>query len=551
MKLTHLFIVPALALAPLSAAAKAPAPAESTPATADATLYPIPKLTGSIWERERLLGDLGGPRQTLAEHGVQFDFNLTQIYQGVLSGGETDEWARSIATTALRTLTGEILDRAAIRRVQVRAEIEAIAQQRLQELGAKARARFAALPRVEQFIIQRKLAAVPAGTWENLRSRVRTALESKIASGREALNEFFQDKISKLNLGNFGNVGQDEGDYFGSWEFNVKLDTQKMGLWPGGFVFMRVQGIYGDSVNSRSGALLPVNANALMPEPGLDDVTIPHLYFTQFLSPHVALAVGKLDTSGGDANEFAHYTNNETFLNLAFAFNPVTAATVPYSTLGATLILLPTKNLTITLGALDGEGVATRSGFDTAFEGKTTYTAEATLVTNLFNLPGHHLLGGTYGRGSYGELRQELSNFLPGGGGLARSKDSWSIYYNLQQYFWTTPEDKTRGWGIFGRAGVADKQTNPIAQFYSVGFGGKGVGTARPYDRWGVGYYYMKTSGELPDFLRLDDEQGGEAFYNFAITPAFMITADIQVVDSARELVDTAVIGAVRATLRF
>jgi porin len=294
-----------------------------------------------------------------------------------------------------------------------------------------------------------------------------------------------------------------------------------------------------------------VNANALMPEPGLDDVTIPHLYLTQFLSEKIAVAIGKLDTTGGDMNEFAHYANNETFLNLAFAFNPVTAATVPYSTLGASLILLPVKNLVISLAAVDGEGTATRSGFDTIFEGRTAYSAEVTLTTNLFNLPGHHLLGGVYGRGSYGELDQELTNFLPGGRGLTRSDESWSVYYNVQQYFWTTPDDKTRGWGFFGRAGLGDEKTNPIAQFYSAGFGGKGLGTIRPHDRWGIGWYFMKTSDELPDFLELGDEQGGEVFYNFAVTPAFMVTADLQVIDSARKHVDTAVVGAVRATLRF
>ena len=51
--------------------------------------------------------------------------------------------------------------------------------------------------------------------------------------------------------------------------------------------------------------------------------------------------------------------------------------------------------------------------------------------------------------------------------------------------------------------------------------------------------------------MHLGDEQGVEAFYNFAVTPAFMITADLQVTDSAKEGIGTAVIGGVRATLRF
>jgi porin len=61
----------------------------------------------------------------------------------------------------------------------------------------------------------------------------------------------------------------------------------------------------------------------------------------------------------------------------------------------------------------------------------------------------------------------------------------------------------------------------------------------------------MKTSRDLPEFLHLGEEQGVEAFYNFAVTPACMITADLQVTDSAKEGIGTAVIGGLRATLRF
>ena len=61
----------------------------------------------------------------------------------------------------------------------------------------------------------------------------------------------------------------------------------------------------------------------------------------------------------------------------------------------------------------------------------------------------------------------------------------------------------------------------------------------------------MKTSRDLPDYLHLGDEQGVEAFYNFAVTPAFTVTADVQVIDSAKKDVDTAVIAGVRAMIRF
>ncbi len=36
-----------------------------------------------------------------------------------------------------------------------------------------------------------------------------------------------------------------------------------------------------------------------------------------------------------------------------------------------------------------------------------------------------------------------------------------------------------------------------MAQFYSFGLGGKGVIPGRDQDRFGIGYYYLKISGDL------------------------------------------------------
>lgn len=549
-------IVFALSLAGLCAgrvlAVEPPTPAPETPSAEAATLFPNPKLTGSMGERERLLGDFGGTRQSLAEHGLQFDFTLVQFYQDVASGGETDVWAREVGATAMRTLTGAILDAAAVRRVALQQQFQTAAQARIRELGATVRARFAALPEEDQLFILQSIAQVPPGTWENLRREFRAAFESKIASGKETLDAFFKDRIAKLNLGNFGNTGDNSGGYLGLWSFETKIDTNKMGLWPGGFVFMRVQAQYGQAVNARSGTLVPVNLDSLLPEPGLDVITIPALYFTQFLSEHLAVTLGKLDTFGGDMNEFAHISGDDRFIGTAFGFNPVLATVVPYSPLGLALTVLPTKDLLISLSVIDGDGVPTMSGFDTIFNGKTSYAGEARLTTNFGGKLGHQLIGGVVGSGNYTEFKQELLAFVPDSGvSLKTSGNSWAVYYNFDQYLWTRPDDLSRGWGIFGRVGFADESTNPASQFYSAGFGGKGAAASRPHDRWGLGWYYMKSSGDLPEFLQLGDEQGGEAFYTVAVTPAFLVSADIQVTNSARKSVDTAVILGLRATMRF
>ena len=68
-------------------------------------------------------------------------------------------------------------------------------------------------------------------------------------------------------------------------------------------------------------------------------------------------------------------------------------------------------------------------------------------------------------------------------------------------------------------------------------------------------YFFYDFSDDLQDavspLIEFDDEQGFEAFYNVAVTPWFHIAADLQVINPARGANDTAVVGGLRANIRF
>jgi hypothetical protein len=125
---------------------------------------------------------------------------------------------------------------------------------------------------------------------------------------------------------------------------------------------------------------------------------------------------GKLDIMGGDANEFAHIEGDDRFLGTAFAFNPVAGLLAPYAPLGAGVLVMPTKDLVVNVSVSDGDATPTRSGFDTMFEGKTSYTAEARLTTHFSGKAGHQLLGVAFGHGTYSEFDQSLRAYIPGSG---------------------------------------------------------------------------------------------------------------------------------------
>src|SRR5262249_23591869 len=74
--------------------------------------------------------------------------------------------------------------------------------------------------------------------------------------------------------------------YWGLAEYTLNVDTQKLGLWPGGF--LRVQGMssFGQNVNNASGAIISPNMISLLSEPGDPTTGLTNLTFMQFLSKH-------------------------------------------------------------------------------------------------------------------------------------------------------------------------------------------------------------------------------------------------------------------------
>jgi porin len=82
----------------------------------------------------------------------------------------------------------------------------------------------------------------------------------------------------------------------------------------------------------------------------------------------------------------------------------------------------------------------------------------------------------------------------PAGGSLVLESDSWALYWNFDQYLAMDPCDPTKGWGVFGRAAIADADTNPLEWFVSFGIGGNSRIAGRESDTFGVGWAYNSVS---------------------------------------------------------
>jgi len=364
-------------------------------------------------------------------------------------------------------------------------------------------------------------------------------------------NEWAQKGITfDLNITQIGQ-GVVNGGKSGAWQYGgrgdlvINVDSQKLGLWPGGFFNLELEGNWALSVNQNTGALMPVNTSQTVPLPPGDIFGVPAWNFTQFLSPYFGLTLGKYATvtnTSGDMNEFAHGKGDTQFMNMAFNFNPLLAFTVPYSTLGTGVIVLPTKDpkeAIVSLLVMSTNGNPTTSGFGDLNGNAITVAGEGRVRTDFFGLTGHQLLGTTFSNKKFTSIDQRLASIIETRA-LSGKKGSWNIYYNFDQYLYEPKKGADRGIGIFGRLGVSDGNPNFMKFFSSFGVGGKGMFESRPLDQFGLGYYFININNptiqallQTREFLR--DEYGFEAYYNFAITPWAMLTPDIQVVRGAQK----------------
>jgi len=355
--------------------------------------------------------------------------------------------------------------------------------------------------------------------------------------------------------------------YGGSLDYLLHVDLSRMGVVPGAMVKVRAESRYGKSVNSISGSILPVSFDGFFPLTRTPDddifLTVTNLTYYQFLSEKFGVFAGKIDMFDSDPNEFASGRGNTQFMNFNFVFNSALAL-LPYSTLAAGALWLPSENATVTSVLFNTTDSSTSSGFDDFGDG-WSWATEADFQYRLGELPGGQNVGFVYsGDNRFFNFNGRFT-FAPGEGLIPPTSDStWALYWSGWQYL-HTPEQASgpldlhngepdlRGFGAFWRVGFADTDTNPTKFSASVGVGGRGLIPARENDTFGAGYYYSQVqTTRISGILGLEDHtQGFELFYNLAVTPAAQVTFDIQLIDSVASGLDTAVILGVRVFLDF
>lgn len=350
-----------------------------------------------------------------------------------------------------------------------------------------------------------------------------------------------------------------QGDH--QWQFggtlfaNLGISGPTIGLWNGFSIDMVGQWSQGDNVNGGSGTLLPPNTAQAFPLNGRSSADLA-LTFTQRIGQRVSVRFGKfnmLDTAA--RTPLLGGGGLDSFWNVGLAA-PISGLVPPYL-VGAS-VSVSTGPAQMSFMIFDPRSVVGRVGLKGWGEDGVTGRFAVTFPAKLAGRSGYHTFTAIASSKTGLNLADIPELALPpeSGATLGRKQGSYYVGYSVQQFLRQNPSRPGVGWGVFGQVGVADSNPNPLAWMVLAGVGGTGLLPGRPLDRFGSGYFRYTLSEDLTDGLRLlgvnlRAEQGWETFYNFAITPWFYVTADVQVVAPGVHRRETAALAGLRAQFRF
>ena len=311
-------------------------------------------------------------------------------------------------------------------------------------------------------------------------------------------------------------------EYRGMVNLHFALDTEKMGLWPGGELFLDAQNGHGRGLSlSPGGVDLPIsNIDA-------EDYTQIYEYgiIQKFLDATVQFWLGKQDVNTiFSVNDFGG-----NFIFPSFTLIPtIPMPTFPAPALGAAAFVKPVRWLSFGAGFYDGGPKVESLGFDTAFDGKGGYFSifEPAWTPGFGEggqYQGNYRLGFWYHSGTFDATQPDHGQF----------SDNYGLYLQFDQLVYRQGhgDDDDRGLGAFFQFGWAPKDRNEVTRYLGGGFSWKGFLPGREHDSLAVGIGHSRLVGSQPPGKKIN-LTNVELFYMAQLTPWLSLQPDIQYFDN-------------------
>jgi porin len=375
----------------------------------------------------------------------------------------------------------------------------------------------------------------------------RTTLQQRGISIKPRLTLFDQSLLSG------------DGDH--GFEFGGKADVAfgadfgKLGWVDGLSLTVHAEYNFGESSNTAGGTLLPVNTALLFPGlSGANAFDLTSVFFAQRLNDATTLMFGKINMVDIAAGKpFMGGAGIDSFQNIAFVAPP--SGMLPPYIFGGILSLRATAaNCTFML--YDPKGAVNTSGLEKPFSDGVTTRASVDVPVTFAGLNGHQGFSAAYSTQD-GKDFESLGdiNLPPTSGGTGIKNSRFHFSYSFDQYLYQSTTNAKEGVGLFGQIGMSDGNPNPLDWGVIVGVGGTGLIPRRTQDTWGVGLFHYSVSSvlqrALPPGLTVADEQGMEIFYEAVVTQYFGVGTNVQIIEPSRGQRDTAIVGGLRARVKF
>ncbi len=330
-----------------------------------------------------------------------------------------------------------------------------------------------------------------------------------------------------------------------SYDFQLYLDTDKIGFWKNGHFLIRAEGKTDDTgVNLSTGAIIPVNFDAMVPQKDGTALELTEWYYTHmFADGKVEVLVGTWDVARFLDLVPPSAPYNYRHMNVNMYWNNVMLQFAPYHALGGLVILQPNPGLTITTGVADPNSESV--DVDWYEEGDFSLYHEWRWMARPFGKPSLFAIGGAYKDKEQATLQQD-----PAPAPVRTKDDDWAVYANFTTWLVGSMMEP-RNVGLYGRLGFSNGDINPIKRHISAGIAFDGMFESRPRDSIGFVAWHDEFSSDLgvPD----DSSWGFELHYRFQVTPWLQLTPDIQYLKDpgpASGADDTTVVG-LRALFHF
>jgi porin len=306
--------------------------------------------------------------------------------------------------------------------------------------------------------------------------------------------------------------------YLGLVDYSLTLDTEKLGLWKGGTLFVLGQNVHGHALSEQQ--IGDIQTISSIDAPNLTQLA-EYWYEHEFIPDRLKVKIGKQDANA----DFAIFDVCESYINSSFTLNPtIPMPTYPEPTLGAALFARPYKGLILRAGIFDGKENNGQFGFKSAFDnpGGSFIVAEPAIEHFYKNYPGKYIFGFWYHTGNLEEIshihRRKLFS----------SHHGFYTGFSQMVFKENKIEDDTQGLTLHAQFGWAPSNRSEISRQYTAGLAYQGLIPHRNDDIAGIGFALADLSDR---FIKIDGrtaETALELFYKFQVTPFLSIQPDLQ-----------------------